>query len=155
MILESLIALLIFSLGILGIIGLQAASIKASTEAKYRSEASTLANEIIGRMWVSDRTAATLKAAFESPGGAAYQNWAWVGNGTSSGSQSAPGVGSVLASLPGASDNLPTIAITTINPTRVTTPPIPATSVVTVTVKWKSPGETTPHNFTTVAQIGG
>lgn len=50
--LEALIAILIFSMGILAVIGLQAASIKNTNDAKYRAEASYLANQIIGKMWV-------------------------------------------------------------------------------------------------------
>jgi type IV pilus assembly protein PilV len=53
--LESLIAILIFSFGILGIIGLQSASVKNTSEARYRTQASFLANEIISQMW-GDRT---------------------------------------------------------------------------------------------------
>lgn len=49
--LESLVAILIFSIGILAIMGLQAASIKNSADAKYRSDASLLTNQIIGQMW--------------------------------------------------------------------------------------------------------
>ena len=65
---EALLAILIFSLGILALVGLQATSVKQSADAKYRTEAALLANEIIGQMWVSDRTTAVLQANFESPG---------------------------------------------------------------------------------------
>jgi type IV pilus assembly protein PilV len=51
--LEALIAILIFSLGILGLIGLQAASIKSTTLAKERVDASLIANQRIARMWVN------------------------------------------------------------------------------------------------------
>ena len=51
--LESLIAILIFSLGVLGIVGLQATMIKSTTEAKYRSEASYIAQQRIARMRVA------------------------------------------------------------------------------------------------------
>jgi type IV pilus assembly protein PilV len=51
--LEVLIALLIFSFGVLGIVGLQANMNIRSTEAKQRAEAALLADEIIGRMWVA------------------------------------------------------------------------------------------------------
>ncbi len=156
MILESMIAVLVFSLGILGIVGLQAASVKASTDAKYRSEASLLANELIGRMWVSDRAPATLQANFASPDGAAYQAWAWVGTAEGDvGTPAAPTPGTVLEALPGAAANLPTILIAEVAPEAVTLPPTPATSLVTVTVFWQLPGEATPHNYTAVAQIGG
>lgn len=50
-ILEALIALLIFSMGILALVGLQAAMIKNTSDNKYRADASFLAQERIGRMW--------------------------------------------------------------------------------------------------------
>lgn len=53
--LEGLIAILIFSFGILGIIGLQASSIKATSLAKERIDASLVANQRIANMWL-DRT---------------------------------------------------------------------------------------------------
>lgn len=49
--LESLIAILIFSLGVLGIVGLQAAMINNTSDAKYRSDASYIAQQKIGEMW--------------------------------------------------------------------------------------------------------
>lgn len=49
--LESLIAILIFSIGILGIIGLQAAMIKNVAQAKYRADANFIAQEMLGDMW--------------------------------------------------------------------------------------------------------
>ncbi len=49
--LEGLIAILIFSLGVLSIVGLQAANLRQSTDAKYRLDASFLANQTLGRMW--------------------------------------------------------------------------------------------------------
>ena len=48
---EGLIAMLIFSLGVLSIVGLQAVSIKQTADAKYRTDASFLANQTIGLMW--------------------------------------------------------------------------------------------------------
>lgn len=49
--LEALIAILIFSIGILGIVGLQANMIKNTSEAKYRADASFIAQQRIGQMW--------------------------------------------------------------------------------------------------------
>ncbi len=51
--LEVLIALLIFSFGVLGIVGLQANMNIRSTEAKLRADAAMLADEVIGRMWIA------------------------------------------------------------------------------------------------------
>ena len=48
---EGLIAILIFSLGILSLVGLQAFNLKQATDAKYRADASFLADQTLGRMW--------------------------------------------------------------------------------------------------------
>lgn len=49
--LEGLIAILIFSFGILAIVGLQANSMRIATDAKMRIDASNIANQRIGAMW--------------------------------------------------------------------------------------------------------
>lgn len=138
--LEALIAILIFSMGILAIVGLQAASVQASSEAKYRTEASLLANELIGQMWVSDK--ATLATDFSSTSGDAYKAW--------KGDVSAPAAGTVIATLPGAAANPPTVAI-------VSTALSSGTSnAVTITIFWKapsSPADDPPHKYTTTALI--
>jgi type IV pilus assembly protein PilV len=149
MLLEGLIALLIFSMGILAIVGMQASAVKASSDAKYRSDACLLANELIGKMWVSDRTQATLQAAFNSlSNGIEYKKWAWEGT-NAAGTQSAPATGTVVQTLPGAQANPPTVAITPVTSTSL------PSSLVTITIYWQAPNETTGHNYVAVAQIGG
>jgi type IV pilus assembly protein PilV len=49
--LEALIAVLIFSLGILGLVGLQANMLKNAGDSKFRSDASFVAQQRIGEMW--------------------------------------------------------------------------------------------------------
>lgn len=49
---EALIAVLLLSLGILGLIGLQGSMSASVTDAKYRAEASFLANQLLAQMWV-------------------------------------------------------------------------------------------------------
>mgnify|MGYP006341420323 FL=1 len=51
--LEVLIAILIISFGILGIIGLQANSIAMMSDARYRIEASAFAERLIAEMWIN------------------------------------------------------------------------------------------------------
>ena len=51
LLLEVLVALLIFAFGVLGIVGLQAAMTKAQSSAKYRGDAAFLAQELVGNMW--------------------------------------------------------------------------------------------------------
>lgn len=139
MLLEALIAILIFSMGILAIVGMQAASIKQVSDAKFRTDANMLANQLIGQMWVSDRTAATLQANFAT-GGAGYQ--AWLGD------ASTPGT--VLETLPGAAANPPTVAVVAVPGTN---PPTTTSSQVTIRVFWQQPGETVPHSHIAIAQI--
>jgi type IV pilus assembly protein PilV len=52
MMIEALVAILIFTLGIVAVMGLQANSIIQVSQAKYRTDASYLATQIIGKMWV-------------------------------------------------------------------------------------------------------
>jgi type IV pilus assembly protein PilV len=49
--LEAMIAILIFSMGVLAIVGLQAAMIKNTADSKYRLDASYIAQQRIGLMW--------------------------------------------------------------------------------------------------------
>lgn len=50
LLLEALISILLFSLGIITLMGLQALSIKDAQQSRYRNEASYLANSIIAQM---------------------------------------------------------------------------------------------------------
>lgn len=50
--LEALVAILVFSLGILGTLGLQVSMNNEQTSAKLRSDASFLASGLIGSMWL-------------------------------------------------------------------------------------------------------
>jgi type IV pilus assembly protein PilV len=123
---EGLVAILIFSFGILALVSMQATSIQQSSGAKYRSEASLLANSLIGEMWVTDRTTGTLQGDFNT-GGARYN--AWLAN--------------VQATLPTTAASAPTVSIS-------------AAGVATINLFWKAPNEepsTPAHRYTTVAHI--
>ena len=64
MLIEALMAVLIFSLGILGMVGLNALAVSSQSDAQYRTEANRLATLIIGRIWVNvDRSTGTSVAA--------------------------------------------------------------------------------------------
>lgn len=66
MLLEGLIAILIFSLGILAIVGVQSASIRHVTDAKYRVDASFLANQVVGQMWTNRENLASFVVTDEA-----------------------------------------------------------------------------------------
>jgi len=57
--LEALIAVLLFSMGVLALVGLQAAMVKNTSESKFRAEASFIAQQRIGMIW-TDVTNASL-----------------------------------------------------------------------------------------------
>jgi type IV pilus assembly protein PilV len=52
-ILEALIAILIFSMGILALVGMQATAINNVADAKYRSTAGFLADQLVGTVWAT------------------------------------------------------------------------------------------------------
>lgn len=51
--LEALIAILLFSLGVLALVGLQGAMIKNTSEAQFRSDASFIAQRRLGLIWAN------------------------------------------------------------------------------------------------------
>jgi type IV pilus assembly protein PilV len=124
--LEALISILIFSFGILAIVGLQAYSVKNTSEARYRVDASLLADQVIGQMWSDNRTNASLVSNYSSAGGGtAYSAWKT----------------SVQNAMPGAVANPPTVVVN-------------ADNTVTVTVFWQMPGaDSSLHRYTVTAQI--
>lgn len=75
---ETLIAILLFSIGVLALVGLQAVMAKDVTHAKLRSEAAFLANQLIGQMWVDQANLASYamtSGACNTSGYAPCANW--------------------------------------------------------------------------------
>lgn len=64
---EVLVSILVFSFGLLGLVGMQARLLQASTQNIDRARASLLANEIVSVMWARQTTAITDLAD--------YRNW--------------------------------------------------------------------------------
>ena len=134
MLIEALIAILIFSIGILGIIGLQAAAVQQSTDAKNRAEAAYLADQLMGQMWTDTRTVANLQTKYQSCGSSCTGFWTWYGN--------------VKNTLPGVADS---IADTQPQVT------VDGQGIVTINLYWRSTGEAAtspPHHYDIQAQIG-
>jgi type IV pilus assembly protein PilV len=126
MLIEALLGILIFSIGILALLGMQSVAMRATIDAKYRSEAGFLANEIVGVMW-SDP--ANLGSYATASCGSTPRCDAWVTR-----------VENRLPNATGA--NAPTIAIGGVNNRQVT-----------VTVFWQPPGGAPVSKHEVVAQI--
>ena len=71
--LEALVALLIFSLGLLGMIGFQAASTKIATDSRFRTEAAMLADELLAKMTAS--AVSKVETEFAAPNGPKFKAW--------------------------------------------------------------------------------
>ena len=143
MLLEALIGILLFSMGILALVALQAVAIKNTADAKYRADAAFLANQIIARMWMENPTNLPAYAHYPTKDGACSFSGSassnvnvttWLGDASSG--------GTVAATLPGADADMQQITID-------------GNNIVTVTLCWKEPDEATAHSYVAVAQING
>jgi len=65
---EVLVAVLLFAIGILGLVGLQASMTNAQTESKVRSDAANLVDELAAVMWSEVGTSIANLSAFKSAG---------------------------------------------------------------------------------------
>ncbi len=73
--LEALIGMLIFALGVLGIVGLQAASMRTTVDSAMRAEAVFAANQLVGQMWTDNES--NITANYDSTlGGQPYLDFA-------------------------------------------------------------------------------
>jgi type IV pilus assembly protein PilV len=140
MLLEALIAILIFSIGVLGIIGVQALAMQQSGDARYRAAAARLADELLGKMWVDNKSIANLQAQYCNSSCAnttypGYTDWA-------------------TTKVTDAHNGLPGVNLTGATKPLVN---VDANGVVTITLYWRSPSDdpaADPHQYNMQAQIG-
>lgn len=125
MLIEALVGILIFSIGILALIGMQGRAIKATADARYHSEAAFLATEVIGRMWID---IANL-GSYDKDSATAYgprDDW----------------VDKVSAMLPGIPADAPAPTIE-----------VAAGNEVTVTIQWRQPGESANRRLQLINRV--
>lgn len=132
MLLEVLVALLIFSVGVLGIVGLQAAMTKAQTGSKFRADAAFLAQRLIASMW-TDRSGLTNYNAANCAGHTRCSEW----------------VADVARTLPGGAATVTVTALP--DGTDAATGSVVAADV-TVTITWAPPNEET-RTYTTTSSV--
>ena len=116
--LEGLLAIVLFSMGLLAILRLLTVSAIDSGNAQYRSEASLLASDLISRIWTGDRSLSGINARYGNTSTDDYRDW----------------LASVQQRLPGvsASTHVPVITIGT-------------DRTVTVTLSWQAAGDRDAH----------
>lgn len=142
--LDALVAIVIFSIGILGMVALQASAVTLTSGANYRINAAMLTDQVIGQMWGDTSSPTALEtdyAGANGTGGTQYTNWL----NTIDCSSTAPST----SCLPGVKTNPPSIVFTQTNPaTR------PNDYQVTVTIKWQAPEDLNAHSYVAITQIG-
>jgi len=138
--LEALIGILIFSLGILGIVGLQAMSLRNTSDAGLRAEAVFAANQLIGQMWADDESQLIGNYSSTFGTGTPYKNFA-----------------AELKAAQGGAWFQDPIVVFDGQPA-----PTPTSHVVNIVIKWKicadvsdpSCNTSDVHNYQTTAVIG-
>ena len=122
---ESLLAVLVFSVGLLSLLALLTATLKESDNARYRSEASLLATDLVSRMWSGERSLQSLRQRF-TPAADEYQRW----------------LERVRSTLPGITDNqnLPELLIDD-------------ERTISLTLRWQIPSDTQQHQLVVVTRL--
>ncbi len=75
MLIEALLAILIFSIGILAVVGMQSLAIKDVAQSKYRSEAAFLVEELVAQMWTDNGNLAAYQYSGTGTPPARLQTW--------------------------------------------------------------------------------
>lgn len=140
---ETLVAILLVSIGILGLLAFQGVAIANLSAAKYRTDASFLANQVIGALWANRQALEATPAQFTHRGSGGTGPGRCAPTGTNA---THPEITNWLADV---QNTLPG-AVATAQQVRVE-----AHQAITVTVCWRAPGDTTWHNHIAVAQLVG
>ena len=140
LLIEGLIAILVFSLGVLAMVGMQAQSIAHTSQAKYRVDAAFLANKLIAQMWADTPANRPLYAT----GGTSFNTWK-----TQELNDYMP---------PGSSANVTVTSIPNATPVNLTNPipPVIFQHHVSVQIQWRGPNEPSSapaHTYTTSTDI--
>jgi type IV pilus assembly protein PilV len=121
--LQSVMAMALFSVGALAVLMLSASAKRQSADAQYRAAAGMLAADLAARMRLGPRDAAALAAYYGDKGAGAVRF-----------------VSDAAQVLPGVAGNPPAIAID-------------ASGNVVITLRWKAPGETAAHQYVAATRI--
>lgn len=141
---DAMVAILIFSVGILGMVALQGSAVEMSGASNYRINAAMLADHVIAQMWATDP--AQLSANFEGSkgsGNSKYMDWYNSADCTSK----TPATNC----LPGVKANPPSIDVVAQS---ISSSSGNTQYQVTVTVYWQAPSDSSVHKYVSVTAIG-
>jgi type IV pilus assembly protein PilV len=156
LLIEALIGILIFSIGILALIAMQASAISAQSDAQVRIEAANLADRLVNKIWfnVSRANATATQTSLSGAGGFVHQPTE-----TPAGSCNFTGTASVnpivtdwvddvtnnvATRLPGTTANMVSVAVDT-TPTGY--------NKVTVSICWKAPTDAVARRHQVVTHV--
>lgn len=129
-ILEAMVAIVIFSIGILGLVGALSASVNNASDAQYRTEAAFLADTLVAQMHLDKPTSGsdTRSTDFVSPSGTKFTKWS-------------DRVTSGATALPGASltANAPTVTF--------------SGNTATISIFWQARNSTEQHKYVVVTAL--
>ena len=117
---SSMLAMLVFSAGIMSMLGLLSNTLIETASVEYRSKASAIASNTLINMMIGDKSLGNLRAQYAAPNGVQYQEF----------------LKRVQSNLPGTLEekNFPTISIEN-------------KGVVEIKIKWKSPSDQLDHQI--------
>jgi len=134
---EALLGILIFSIGILALIGMQSVAVKNTVDARYRTEAAYLASSVVSQMRL-DMANITLYPDTNTGSYAPRTTWR----------------NQVEATLPGINiasvQRVPSISLV---PGPTYAGDLDAPNQITVVVRWLQPGETQERRFEIVSML--
>jgi type IV pilus assembly protein PilV len=147
--LEALVGILIFTLGVLGLFALQARAIGYSSDAQYRGEAAYLSNAYLSKMWAMPR--GSLTALFDDAGEAEYDAFAARIADRLPGASLIPNNPTVVITQPGSAAGIANVAGSGMALTDNST-------LVTITIQWMQPstieGESVTHRYEISSILG-
>jgi type IV pilus assembly protein PilV len=145
MLLEALIGLLIFSVGVLSLVAMQSVSISNVSNARYRVEAAFAAEELLNHMWFDSGVQLANLDNYRWPGGNSPYLMNWIAK-LQTGNTAAP-------PLPGAFTYPPTVVVVPSAYNYGPSNTLVNVKQVIVTIRWKAPDALAPSNHQAIAWI--
>lgn len=126
--LEALVAIVIFSIGILGLVGALSKSVRNASDAQYRTEAAFLADTLVAQMHLAKPSSGTDTRPTDFSSGTPYTAWS---NRVTSGDTALPGASLTV--------NKPTVTFNG--------------KVATVSIFWQAKSSTEQHKYVVVTAL--